>query len=82
MKFKVGDRVECFGTDEATKYFATGNQDPYRITGTVFRRYQHTGYNRYKVEIDNSGSQDSEGYNAFVTYHEMQMRKLRKKKKK
>lgn len=74
QNFKVGDRVECYGTDDATKWFATGQQNPYRLTGTIIRAgLQHS---LFKVEIDNSGSQDSEGYNAVLLYHEKQLRRL------
>jgi hypothetical protein len=75
-KFKVNDRVAAYGTDESTKWFATGNADPYRVTGTVIRTNCYGKDNIYKIEIDNSGSQDSEGNNAVVVYHEKQMELL------
>lgn len=81
MKFKVGDKVEAFGTDESTRWFATGKENPFRLTGTIIRCSCYGSDEVYKVEIDNSGSQDSEGYNAVICYHEKQMRKLKPKRK-
>lgn len=80
-KFKIGDRVACYGTDEATKYFATGNKDPHRVTGVVIREHCLGSDALYKIEIDDSYSQDSEGHNAVVVYHEKQLRKLFKREK-
>jgi hypothetical protein len=77
IKFKLGDRVAAYGTDEATIWFATGNTDPYRVTGKVIRCGAYGKPFLYKIEIDNSGSQDSEGHNAIVVYHEKQLEVLK-----
>lgn len=77
-KFKVNDRVAAYGTDETTKWFATGNANPYRVTGTILRANCLGRDDLYKVEIDDSGSQDSEGHNAIILYHEKQMEILAK----
>lgn len=77
MKFNQGDKVAAYGTDDTTKWFATGNKNPYRVTGKIVRTNCHGRDDLYKIEINNSGSQDSEGHNAIVIYHEKQLRKLK-----
>lgn len=78
MKFKKDDRVAAYGTDEATTWFATGNTNPYRVTGRIVRIGCCGRDDLYKIEIDNSASQDSEGHNAIAIYHEKQLRRLKK----
>lgn len=78
-KFEIGDRVAAYGYDEATRWFATGKKNPYRVIGTVVRTPCHGTHKLVKVEIDNSGSQDSEGHNAVVVYHVKQLRRLKSK---
>lgn len=73
MKFKKNDRVTVYGTDEATKYFSL---DKYEMTGTVLIVGAWGRDYLYKVELDNTASQDSEGHNAINIYHEKQMRKI------
>lgn len=73
-RFKSGDRVKAYGTDEATKWFSV---DKYELTGTILRQGCYGRDYLYEVEIDNSASQDSEGHDAILIYHEKQMRKIK-----
>jgi hypothetical protein len=75
-RFKLGERVVVYGADDATRYLATGQKNPYRLIGNI-KRIRSDGV--VHVEIENSGSQDSEGHNAIVKYHYKQLRKIKAK---
>lgn len=74
-KFVEGDRVQITLNGHHADYFGK------IVTGTILRQLrQSLDYTlNYKVAIDNSGSQDSEGYNAYIRVLEEQLTLLEEK---
>lgn len=71
---EVGDRVVAYLSDPAAvSYYGKA-----RFLATVVSIRAH---GLVKVELDDTGSQDSEGYNAIATVHRKALRRLRLRRK-
>ena len=71
--FKPGDRVMVYTTDDVVAYHYHSSKNPYEFKGTINRK--ESNY-IYWVRIDSTSSQDSEGRDICLKYHEKQIRKL------
>lgn len=72
MSFQIGEEVIVYVDYNSAKYEGTA-----RFKGKVLAARP---FGFVKVELYNTGSQDSEGYNAIATVHEKHLRKIRKGK--